>query len=174
MRDAALRRELRRIYKSIDDLDRRQAATILAGPVAAIDGDRVRIELRPAEAGGRPFLSPWVQLQEAAGATATHFPVQLGDPMRLLSPNGEIGPQSLAIRDGYTSGAPAPTDRKQAELVLSFGGATIRLGGGRIDLQAGSIEHTSGELTHNGRNVGDTHLHTGVLPGGALTGPPGA
>lgn len=109
-------REIRQIYKAIEDTNRRLASMILNGPVAAIDGDRVQLELEPKDdRTGKPFLSPWVQVQEAAtkdGATATHFPVAIGDPMRLLSPNGELGPQSFAIRDSYTDPAANPTDKK--------------------------------------------------------------
>lgn len=168
-----VRREFRSIFKAIDDLDRRAAATMLNGKVAEIDGDRVRLEILPEGAAGKPFLSPWVQVQEAAGATGSHFPVKKGDPMRLLSPNGEVGTRSLAVRDGYTSANPNPTDKKQNELALAYGGASIRLSGGKIQL-IGEVEAIGGKLTHNDVNVGETHKHTDVLPGPSLTGPPQA
>ena len=40
-------REFRRMYKSIDDLERRVAATILNGRVKEIDGNRIKLELLP-------------------------------------------------------------------------------------------------------------------------------
>lgn len=178
----AVVREFRSIRKQVDDLERRRAATILTGRVAAIDGDRVRLELQPVDARtGKRFLSPWVQVQEAAGATGTHFPVRIGDPMRLLSPQGELGPQSLAIRDGYTSDAPNPSGHSQEEMVLAFGGAEIRFRGGEVEIVAsggvsiqsgGEVKISSGELTHNGTNVGDTHRHGGVLQGANITSEP--
>jgi hypothetical protein len=169
----SIAREFRRLYKQVDDLDRRMSATVLAGKVAEIDGDRVRLELLPADPRtGAAFLSPWVQVQEAAGATGTHFPVAVGDPMRLVSPNGELGPQSLAIRDGYTAAHPNPTGQKQQQLVIAHGGVEIRLGGGGLQLVADRIETVSAALTHNQVEIGETHRHTGVVAGVDLTGQP--
>jgi len=163
-RDAyILTRELRSLYKAVDDLARRQAAAHMTGKVAEIKGDKVRLELLEQGANGEPFLSPWVQVQESAGATGTHFPVRVGDPMRLFSPQGELGPASLAIRDSYTKDAPNPAEGQ--ELVINHDGCVIRMEKGRITLE-------SDELFHNEKNVGDTHLHTGVTPGGGLTGVP--
>jgi len=178
-----LTRELRSIYKSIDDMGRRLAASHMTGKVAEIDGNRIRVELLPEGANGQPFLSPWVQAQEAAGGTATHFPWAVGDPVRLFSPQGELGPQSIAIRDSYTDGAPAPTDDEQ-ELVVTYGGGTIRMKDGEMRLSAdaiwlegdirikGAVAIEGGGLTHNGKNVGGDHRHKGVERGGATTDEP--
>ena len=43
---------------------------------------------------------------------------------------------------------------------------------GNITIKAVGIALESETLTHNGINVGSTHVHTGVLPGPANTGPP--
>lgn len=43
---------------------------------------------------------------------------------------------------------------------------------GEITLRAKTIKFESATLTHNGINVGDTHTHPGVMPGGASTGTP--
>lgn len=153
-RDAmAIAREFHRLHKVADDLDRRMASTVLSGKVAEIDGDRVRLELQPIDGRtGKPFKSPWVQVQEAAGQTGTHFPVKVGDPMRLLSPNGELGPQSLAIRDGYTTDAANPTDKKQQEMALANDGP-VRIRGSMIILE-GEI-HLGGEGGKRVHRLGD-------------------
>ncbi|WP_101102540.1 hypothetical protein [Macromonas bipunctata] len=44
--------------------------------------------------------------------------------------------------------------------------------GGSVTIKAGSVLIESDSLTHNGVNVGDTHIHGGVLPGPADTSPP--
>lgn len=173
-------REFRSIYKSLDDLQRRVANSVLSGKVAEIDGKRIRLELLPHDSRtGKPFLSPWVQLQEAAGVTTSNTPVRKGDPMRLLSPNGEIGPQSLAIRDSHTSELPNPAHEN--EFVLGHDGAAIRmsgkalileLGDTKITLADGRIATQSDELTHNEKNVGDTHVHGGIDPGNSDTSTP--
>ncbi|NTF67980.1 phage baseplate assembly protein V [Rhizobium rhizogenes] len=41
-----------------------------------------------------------------------------------------------------------------------------------IDAGGGAITLTSATLTHNGHDIGSTHLHSGVVPGGGDTGPP--
>lgn len=48
------------------------------------------------------------------------------------------------------------------------GGAQIT-GGAQID---GGVTMTGGSVTHDGKNVGSTHTHSGVLPGGGTTGEP--
>ncbi|MCT7668186.1 phage baseplate protein [Shinella kummerowiae] len=153
-RDArAIAREFQRLHKLSDDLDRRMASMMLSGQVAEIDGDRVRLEILPEDSRtGKPFLSPWVQVQEAAGQTGTHFPVKKGDPMRLMSPNGELGPQSLAVRDGYTADAANPTDKKQTEMILANDGP-IRLRGAKIILE-GEV-HLGGEGGEKVHRIGD-------------------
>ena len=173
-------REFSSIFKSIDDLQRRQSNIVLSGKVAAIDGKRIRLELMPNDSRtGKPFLSPWVQLQEAAGVTSTNTPVQLGDPMRLLSPNGELGPQSLAIRDSHTSDKPNPANGN--ELVFGHDGAVIRmsanaiiieLAGTKIILNGSEIQTTGNKLTHNDKDIGHTHKHGGVERGASNTSVP--
>jgi hypothetical protein len=173
-------RELRSIFKSIDDLNRRLTASQMTGRVAAVDGSRVRIELSPAGANGQPFLSPWVQLQEAAGATGTNMPVAVGDPVRLLSPNGEIGSQSLAIRDSHTDDKSNPA-AKPDELAITHGNSALRMtadgltlshGGTSLQLTADTVKALSAKLLHNDKNVGDDHKHTGVERGSSQTGNP--
>ena len=51
------------------------------------------------------------------------------------------------------------------------GNATISAGGA-LTISAASVDITSGALTHNGVNVGSTHRHPGVFPGGSNTGGP--
>ncbi|MBL6431673.1 MAG: hypothetical protein HPM95_13070 [Alphaproteobacteria bacterium] len=61
-------REIRTLRKSVDALNRRLAASHMTGKVVEIKGDKVRLELMPPDPRtGKPFLSPWVQVQESAG-----------------------------------------------------------------------------------------------------------
>lgn len=168
------------VAKQVDDLHRRQASTILSGTVHQIDGNRLRLKLQDVDSRtGKPFLSPWVQRQEMAGGTGSNMPVKVGDPMRLLSPNGEIGSQSLAIRDSHTDDAQNPEQNQ--EFVLTHDGATIRMSGSGIVLDVGGsslsitpsvIQAVSSLLKHNDKNVGDSHMHTGVKSGSDLSSIP--
>ena len=135
-------REIRILYKKVDDLSRRLAASHLQGKVVAIRGKTVRLEIMPTDSRtGKPFLSPWVQVQESAGdgvgGYSTHVPIAVGETMRLLSPHGELGPQSIAVRDSYTSKNPKPTEEEQ-ELVIKHGDTVIRMNGERIELAVGT------------------------------------
>ncbi len=163
--ELAIAREFRRLSKVTDDLDRRVAAMILTGKVYDVDGDRVRIEILPADSRtGKPFLSPWVQVQEAAGQSGSHMPVKKGDPMRLMNPNGDLGPQSLAVRDGYTDAARNPTDKPQEEMVFANDGP-VRLRGSKIILE-GEI-HLGGEGGQRVHRIGDLDNDGDAAVGGA-------
>ena len=134
-------RDIRILLKRVDDLSRRLAASHLQGKVVEIKGNKVRLEILPADSRtGKPFLSPWVQVQNSAGdgdgGYSTHVPVIVGETMRLLSPHGELGPQSIAIRDSYTKKNPRPTEEDQ-ELVIKHGDTAIRMNGERIELAVG-------------------------------------
>lgn len=43
---------------------------------------------------------------------------------------------------------------------------------GEITIRAKAIKLESQTLTHNGTNIGDSHTHGGVMPGGGATGTP--
>jgi hypothetical protein len=163
--------EFRALWKALDDHNRRAAATFLKGKVHEIDGDLVRLELAPPDGRGKRFLSPKVKVQEMAGRTGSRFPVKKGDPMWLLSPNGELGSASMAIRDAWTDDAPAPNGDNQ-ELVLAHDGCEIRMKGGKLTLVGDTIAAASDRLTHNDRNVGFDHRHRDVVSGPELTGEP--
>ncbi len=165
-RDArAIAREFQRLHKVVDDQDRRMASMFLSGKVAEVEGDRVRLEILPVDGRtGKPFLSPWVQVQEAAGQSGTHFPVKKGDPMRLMSPNGELGPQSLAVRDGYTADAANPSDKPQNEMVLANDGP-LRVRASKIILD-GEV-HLGGEGGKAVHRVDDLDNDGDAAVGGA-------
>lgn len=57
-----------------------------------------------------------------------------------------------------------------SSLSMSYSSVTGECGGS-FGISAGSVEYTSGSLTHNGKNVGDTHAHSGVKGGPDDTGP---
>ncbi len=58
--------------------------------------------------------------------------------------------------------------------ISDMNGNTITLGPGGITLSSSTqiITESPGYLTHNGKNVGASHVHTGVVSGGANTGVP--
>ncbi len=52
---------------------------------------------------------------------------------------------------------------------LTWTGNATGAGGGPARFSSG-IEATNGEITHNGKNIGDTHTHSGVQTGPSNTG----
>lgn len=44
-------------------------------------------------------------------------------------------------------------------------------GGGGMAVSGGSGVSINGDLTNNGKNISSTHTHTGVVPGGGVSGP---
>lgn len=59
-----------------------------------------------------------------------------------------------------------------ATLSFDAGGFYFNIGGVEIALTAAGFAQTGGTVTHNGTNIGDTHVHGGVTPGGGSTGVP--
>lgn len=55
---------------------------------------------------------------------------------------------------------------------LGRGGVVTVKANTRLVLQAPDVQIVSNSLTHNSTNVGDTHTHGGVTPGGSNTGAP--
>lgn len=76
----------------------------------------------------------------------------------------------------------------RTEVLLQVGGASLRVtsagieivgnlsitgvSGGAAVTMNGDFAITGSALTHNGKNIGSTHTHTGVTPGGGTTGAP--
>ncbi|QOE32743.1 baseplate spike protein [Achromobacter phage Mano] len=60
----------------------------------------------------------------------------------------------------------------QKKLTYLGGMAGSNNTGGKAATITGGINFQGGELTHDGKNVGSTHTHSGVQPGGGNTGAP--
>ncbi|GAA4666962.1 baseplate assembly protein [Bartonella pachyuromydis] len=196
MNDAHLLGEtFRQIMKRLDALERCLANQHMMGRVAQIDGHRVRVKLSCEGANGQAVLSPWLQAQEAAGAVSSNMPLNIGDPVRLLNPHGEIGSASLVVRDSYSDDAQNPA-RSPQELALCYAGCALRMtkdelilshGENQIRLSAQGLmlchQSTRVELTdcvqiqaedlkHNQKSVGASHKHGGVKMGPSTTSSP--
>ncbi|ALE02866.1 phage baseplate assembly protein V [Bartonella ancashensis] len=82
---------------------------------------------------------------------------------------------SLTISDGVSikgNGGALELTAPDGLKIISKSDLTLSADG-RIALQAGSdVVINSGCLKHNGMNVGSSHIHGGVAPGGSATGGP--
>lgn len=63
-------------------------------------------------------------------------------------------------------------DARGIKLTVNGSSGTLEFGGGLTLNCVGACDINSTTLTHNGKNIGDTHTHNGVTPGGGITGVP--
>jgi len=169
------------------ELERRIAGTEFRGRVKQIDAANhlVRMVIGSTPEGD-DVLSPWLPVAQAAGELKVHSMPSVGQQVSAHSPSGDIvlaAVDKLHWSDGYD---PPSTD---ADLhVLTFGDVRVELSKSGIKIQVGQTVHnltadglelradyvgvTGSRLEHNSVNVGSTHVHGGVTPGGADTDTP--
>lgn len=171
----AMIREIADLARRIAEVERRMAAAARSGVVSHVDpaNGLVRLDL------GGGMLSPWVPYVQTAGALKLHSPPSVGQQMMLSAPSGETS-QGAAVPLSFGGGNDSPSS-SGAEHVLTFGTVRVDLTSSGIVLSAGGVTVTvtsaglainGGQVTHNGTNVGSTHVHPGILPGGSNTQPP--
>ncbi|UNE53511.1 baseplate assembly protein [Bartonella machadoae] len=185
----------RQIMKRLDKLELCLANQHMIGRVAEVDGHRVRVQVFSQGEKGQAVLSPWLQAQEAAGAVSSNMPLNVGDPVRLFNPHGEIGSASLVVRDSYSEEAPNPAHQHQ-ELALCYAGGALRITKEGLILSHGenqihlsekglllchqetrvalneSVQIQAEDLYHNQTSVGADHKHGGVKIGPSTTSSP--
>lgn len=176
---SSLPKIIARMQREIAELGRKQANMVRSGKVLEVDPvlQRVKIDLGDE---GNPMPSPWIRWSERAGARKTWNPPSAGELMTVMSPSGEISGKSLAVHGGFTDDNPAPSGDGDAfvftlgELTLTAtgGGATLTVGGVTYALTAAGFEQTGGSVNHNGKDIGDTHTHSGVVVGNSDTETP--
>ncbi|MCG6115102.1 MAG: baseplate assembly protein [Mesorhizobium sp.] len=138
------------------------------GPVEEVDARR-GYRLKLGEGPDGPYLSPWYPHPESGGATKSWAPLSKGQIVGVINPTGDPR-QGVLLRAGF-SGENAQPSEDLAANVLSFGGVTLTLSGGRLTID-GDVQINGLSLKHNAREVGDTHRHTEVTPGPAVSGEP--
>lgn len=171
MRDhAAL--EIRRVREQLEQVNRRVAMANLPGKVAQVDAEKRLLRLKLGTTrNGEDILSPWVRWQEAgAGGLKMHSQPAIGEQMVLSSVSGTVGAASMAMPATYDQDNESPS-KSEDTAVFTRGGGRIELGPDGIKL-IGNVRAEGGTLTHNDVFIGDSHAHTKVFPGGALSGPP--
>ncbi|MFT0892952.1 phage baseplate assembly protein V [Pseudochelatococcus sp. G4_1912] len=181
-----------RLNYRIAELERRDRNRSRIGTVKEVDPEKgkARIEL----ASG--FVTGWIPWQEqAAGAARTHFPLSIGQQVRVSSQNGDL--TDAEIQASLPSDTNTRPSQKGDEYVLlevgasriavsdggatttiTVGSSTITATDGAVTLEAagitlkGAVTIEGASVTHNGKNIGDTHIHGGVMAGPANTGVP--
>lgn len=162
------------VYR-IEQLERRLANMVREGRVTDRDpakGIRVAI----ADVDGQPVKSPWIKPSEQGGNLRTFALPAIGQHMKLISPDGEIGRNTMAVPHSYTDDHAQPSQEAD-EPCWQVGDASIRIKDGQLTITVGGctwvftgagFAQTGGTITHDQVNIGKTHGHITAPPG-----PPG-
>lgn len=188
--------ELVELASRIAELERRFSGTMRHGTVAEVDAGKqiVRLNLGK-DVEGKPFLSPWIPYAQIAGALKVHTPPSRGQQFTMLSPTGDWQ-QAIALPMTWSDQNQSPSGNGD-ENVLTYGNirATIKddltqvhvggtkfeitsshvritVAGVSVEITDGGVAITGGKITHDGKNIGSTHIHGGVVRGGDLTDEP--
>lgn len=133
--------ELRRARKELAQVNRRIALMDVEGKVAERDPKKwmVRVEL-DAGGDGKKVLSDWHKVQSvSAGKLKISALPNVGEPVRLRSPSGVIGPGSLVTFGPFDDEAKKP-DQEADEAVIEHGKSRISVKDGEIQITVGGSE----------------------------------
>ena len=173
-------RELVELASRVAELERKVSGQMRHGTVEEVDAAKQIVRLKFGEdVDGKPFLSPWIPYAQVAAALKVHTPPSKGQQFTSLSPGGDWQ-QAVALPLTWSDQNPSPSD-KGDENVLMFGNVRltvkddlteIKVGDVVVKVSGEGVAITGGKVTHDGRNIGSTHIHGGVVPGGGLTDVP--
>jgi len=117
-----------------------------------------------------------IKWTEPAGDIVEWTPLAPGERVMVVSPGGDLG-RAFIVRGGYTDDAPQPhneaaqkrTKIGAAVVTQSADGLLIDIDGTTFSFTKGGFAQVGGTQTHDEKNVGSTHVHGGIIPGGADT-----
>lgn len=152
------------------------------GTVAETDPNNGKIRVQTGE-----IKTGWLPYPAYIGANFRAWsPVRIGQQVLLASPSGDL--RNAIVCAILYDDANQPPSTDESEDVIQFddgsvikkhkGGYDISITTGTLNLTApnitinGNVAISGGSLTHNGTNVGSTHTHGGIKPGGDSTSPP--
>ena len=168
------------ILERLQEHDRRIGASNWRGKVMDVDPEKAlaRVELGKDE-DGAIIKSPWLPYAQTAGALKAHIPPTVGQVMSMRRSSGDIEQGTLEASH-WSDDNQSPSQDGDKNVVtfgdvtidLSGDGLTVSCGGVTLSLTGSGLAITGGQVTHDGKSIDKTHLHTGVVPGGGLTGTP--
>jgi hypothetical protein len=164
---------VRRLLQRIVEAERRIAATETRGKVKEVDPvkARARIVIGKDEDGAE-VLSPWLPYKQQAGELKIHIPPTVGQTMAVRTASGDI--EQGTLEPYHWSDDNPANSTEGTENVLSFGDVTVQLkhdgiyvdvGGTSYKFTAAGFDQDGGHQQHDGKNVGSTHVHGGVIEG---------
>lgn len=173
-------RELAEVVGRVAELERRVFGMMRHGTVAQVDAAQglVRLKLGESTAGG-DFLGPWVPYSQLAGGVKAHVPPTVGQQMTIMSPSGDLR-QAVAVPLTWSDQNASPSSAGD-ENVVTFGDVAMTLkadslriavGGVTMVISGDGVTITGGRVEHNGKNIGSSHIHGGVMAGPSNTSVP--
>lgn len=180
MRNPAYETLLRAAFERIQELDRRVAGHVVRGKVKERDIAKKKVRLLIGKDDeGEDVLSPWVPYAQIAGDLKVHTPPSVGQNMVIKSETGDLQ-QGTAFPHHWNNDNKSPSD-KEDENVLTYGGIKLTLDAGKVLLEIDGTTfewsgegfvQTGGKIEHDGHLIDKTHVHTEVITGADLSGPP--
>lgn len=181
-RDTRLEAQFADLAYRIAELERRARNRKRTGTVVAVDHAKGKARVQISDENGKPYLGPWMPWKEvAAGGIKTHIPPTVGEQVDVVSESGDL---TDAVIDMSIPSDANPRPHDGPEAVITKGATRITIGDDEATIQTpnlkvkadveieGEVRITGSSVTHNGHSIGSDHLHTDVMQGGALSGPP--
>lgn len=167
------------VFRRLAELERRADGMVKQGPVAEVDPAAGTVRIRLGGTDSEPFLSPPIPYAQIAGALKVHTPPSVGQQMTIVSGGGDFR-QGLAVPMTWSDQNESPSQSGEENVVtfgdvrleLKSGGLKISVGGVTVEITGSGVTFTGGRVEHDGKNIGSTHIHGGVEPGGANTKEP--
>lgn len=163
--------QIANLHHRLAEIERRARNRKRTGTIAEGPNDKGQYRVKISEQGGTPYLSPWVKPKTyGAGGVKMDVVYTAGEQIDLVSESGDL--TDAVIEMSTYSEANARENTGNTPFHLKIGSTVIQAGGDSVTITTGAITLESGTLTHNGKNIGDTHVHGGVVVGGSDTSTP--
>lgn len=134
------------LYHRVGELSRQYQNKERTGTVVRTDykNKKYRVQLLDDDGTGNPYLTPWIQMREAAaGKNKTHMPLSLGEQVALVSQSGDL--RDAEITHSLASDEnPTPSDRGDEYILSEVGKATVKVtdGGDKVVFECGKSRLT--------------------------------
>lgn len=177
------------LYREVGEIKRRVRNRKRTGTVTEVDHKKGLARVKFSEPGGEAYIGPWMPWGEvASGGTKSHIAPTVGEQVNVISESGDLtdGEISMSVPSNAN---PRPHDGP--EPVITYGDTrlqinkneftftgTVRIKKGSLVIEdgdadiTGSVHFKGPSVRHNAKNIGDTHIHSGVTPGGGTTADP--
>lgn len=186
----------------VTDLKRRLANSVLVGTVSAVDPEkyRYRVKVGQLETDWLPMASPRAGGTRTYSSLTEGEQVTVVSPGGDISQGIILGSVAKEDRQAADKGnihrtiyddetvveydheahalgvkmetGSAKVTIAGAEFEHTDSGWAFKVGGVTVTITAGGLDITGGHVTHDGKEIDAHHVHTGVEPGGGLSGVP--